>query len=305
MAPPRQCRVLRCCSCGLFQAHQEKKSLKWTCKACGQKQSFLRAYGEGSGADCRRHVQKLNLLQGQVSEMSFRSPEAPTNSSSEETAGPQQGEHACPQEEAQPSENCWLKYLERDSTEPSPKGGRGCLKRPPSSRMAKPDSPFFTGLPRKRKWSQSRGQPPRSPDTQDSSDCEVTLEPQEEHAGLAGVRGGHRHEDWDTRELTAPPGEPPCPAQHARSTSSKWEPFLLTPANSPRVEKGLPRTQTPREGHLSRPLHVSQLPGATHSSASWGIDPLTKGVSGTRELLPMQLHDLFTTGEDFNVNLWN
>ena len=31
------------------------------------------AYGEGSGADCRRHVQKLNLLQGQISDMSLRS----------------------------------------------------------------------------------------------------------------------------------------------------------------------------------------------------------------------------------------
>ncbi|XP_036306133.1 MRN complex-interacting protein isoform X4 [Pipistrellus kuhlii] len=72
MAPPPQARVLRCCRCRLFQAHQMKKSLKWTCKACGEKQSFLRAYGEGSGADCRRHVQKLNLLQGQLSEMSPR-----------------------------------------------------------------------------------------------------------------------------------------------------------------------------------------------------------------------------------------
>lgn len=30
------------------------------------------AYGEGSSADCRRHVQKLNLLQGQLSEVSPR-----------------------------------------------------------------------------------------------------------------------------------------------------------------------------------------------------------------------------------------
>ncbi|XP_023599653.1 MRN complex-interacting protein isoform X5 [Myotis lucifugus] len=74
MAPPPQARVLRCCRCRLFQAHQMKKSLKWTCKACGEKQSFLRAYGEGSGADCRRHVQKLNLLQGQLSEASPRAP---------------------------------------------------------------------------------------------------------------------------------------------------------------------------------------------------------------------------------------
>ncbi|PNJ18569.1 MRNIP isoform 5 [Pongo abelii] len=42
MAPPQRSRVLRCCSCRLFQAHQVKKSVKWTCKACGEKQSFLR-----------------------------------------------------------------------------------------------------------------------------------------------------------------------------------------------------------------------------------------------------------------------
>ncbi|XP_049634391.1 MRN complex-interacting protein [Suncus etruscus] len=72
MAPPQHFRVLRCCSCRLFQVHQASKSKKWTCKACGEKQSFLRAYGEGSGADCRNHVQKLNLLQGQLSETSPR-----------------------------------------------------------------------------------------------------------------------------------------------------------------------------------------------------------------------------------------
>ncbi|PNJ18575.1 MRNIP isoform 11 [Pongo abelii] len=89
MAPPQRSRVLRCCSCRLFQAHQVKKSVKWTCKACGEKQSFLRAYGEGPGADCRRHVQKLNLLQGQVSELPLRSLEE-TVSAGEENVGHQQ-----------------------------------------------------------------------------------------------------------------------------------------------------------------------------------------------------------------------
>ncbi|KAM4826966.1 MRN complex-interacting protein [Thomomys bottae] len=69
MASAQRSRVLRCYSCRLFQAHQVKKSRKWTCKACGEKQSLLRTYGEGSGAECRRHVQKLNLLQGQASEL--------------------------------------------------------------------------------------------------------------------------------------------------------------------------------------------------------------------------------------------
>ncbi|XP_036306132.1 MRN complex-interacting protein isoform X2 [Pipistrellus kuhlii] len=105
MAPPPQARVLRCCRCRLFQAHQMKKSLKWTCKACGEKQSFLRAYGEGSGADCRRHVQKLNLLQGQLSEMSPRSLREPINADEENTenAGSAQAEHVRLQDHAGPA----------------------------------------------------------------------------------------------------------------------------------------------------------------------------------------------------------
>uniref|UniRef100_E5RHV0 MRN complex interacting protein n=1 Tax=Homo sapiens TaxID=9606 RepID=E5RHV0_HUMAN len=90
MASLQRSRVLRCCSCRLFQAHQVKKSVKWTCKACGEKQSFLQAYGEGSGADCRRHVQKLNLLQGQVSELPLRSLEETVSASEEENVGHQQ-----------------------------------------------------------------------------------------------------------------------------------------------------------------------------------------------------------------------
>lgn len=31
---------------------------------------FLQVYGQGSGLDCRRHVQKLNLLQGEAEEAS-------------------------------------------------------------------------------------------------------------------------------------------------------------------------------------------------------------------------------------------
>ncbi|XP_048459547.1 MRN complex-interacting protein [Rhincodon typus] len=45
--------------------YKVKKSKKWNCKLCEAKQSVLKVYGQGSGADCRRHVQKLNMLQGE------------------------------------------------------------------------------------------------------------------------------------------------------------------------------------------------------------------------------------------------
>ncbi|XP_060693380.1 MRN complex-interacting protein isoform X1 [Hemiscyllium ocellatum] len=58
-------QVLRCCFCKMYQVQQVKKSKKWNCKLCEAKQSVLKVYGQGSGADCRRHVQKLNMLQGE------------------------------------------------------------------------------------------------------------------------------------------------------------------------------------------------------------------------------------------------
>ncbi|XP_051810181.1 MRN complex-interacting protein [Acanthochromis polyacanthus] len=60
--------VIRCFSCQSFQVQQVKKANKWSCKLCGEKQSLLKEYGRGSGADCRRHVQKLNAMRGAMME---------------------------------------------------------------------------------------------------------------------------------------------------------------------------------------------------------------------------------------------
>ncbi|KAM7418269.1 hypothetical protein PAMA_017767 [Pampus argenteus] len=54
--------VLRCFTCESFQVQQVKKVNRWNCKLCGEKQSLLKEFGRGSGADCRRHVQKLNAM---------------------------------------------------------------------------------------------------------------------------------------------------------------------------------------------------------------------------------------------------
>ncbi|XP_034399566.1 MRN complex-interacting protein [Cyclopterus lumpus] len=60
--------VVRCSICQSFQVQQVKKVNKWSCKLCGEKQSLLKEFGRGSGADCRRQVQKLNALRGAVME---------------------------------------------------------------------------------------------------------------------------------------------------------------------------------------------------------------------------------------------
>ncbi|CAI9169413.1 unnamed protein product [Rangifer tarandus platyrhynchus] len=338
MAPPQQARVLRCCCCRLFQAHQVKKSLKWTCKACGKKQSFLQAYGEGSGADCRRHVQKLNLLQGQISELSLRSLGESISANEGENVDPWQAARASPQEKLQPSKNRWLKYLERDSKELGLKEGGVCFNRQPSSEREEPDPLSSTGLPRKRKWNQSTVQPPCVPDVQDSRNCEVTLKSLKDHAGLAGKGRGSSREDQDTVELV-PQGEPPCPAQQVR-TVSKWEQCLmplgnsshldtepltplqrgLRPIQAAQAEQGTPRAQIPREEGLCRIPGALQSPQTTHTpipgpkrlcgripeqsqgAGPWAEGaPLVKGVQARSSL--MRLYDLFKTGEDFDDDL--
>ncbi|XP_068753082.1 MRN complex-interacting protein-like [Montipora capricornis] len=58
--------ILRCFSCTTFQVHQVKKSKKWTCKVCGEKQSVKKVYAQGSGQECRKHVQRLNMKCGEL-----------------------------------------------------------------------------------------------------------------------------------------------------------------------------------------------------------------------------------------------
>ncbi|KAH8302178.1 hypothetical protein KR044_003744, partial [Drosophila immigrans] len=60
----QQIRVLQCIECSLYQVDIVKKSNKWDCKVCRHKQSVLREFIRGSGAECRLKVQELNLQRG-------------------------------------------------------------------------------------------------------------------------------------------------------------------------------------------------------------------------------------------------
>ena len=57
---PEEFVVLRCKECRMFQKHISRKSTKFCCKICGEKQSIIRCYGNGNGPECRRTVQRLN-----------------------------------------------------------------------------------------------------------------------------------------------------------------------------------------------------------------------------------------------------
>ncbi|PVU90322.1 hypothetical protein BB561_004927 [Smittium simulii] len=62
-------QVLRCAasSCRIFQIQQKKKTNKWSCKVCGERQSVIQVYYESTvSAECREMVQKMNMMQGEL-----------------------------------------------------------------------------------------------------------------------------------------------------------------------------------------------------------------------------------------------
>lgn len=70
-----------------LQVHQTKKSNKFTCKICGDKQTVKRHYGLGNGKECRIHVQKLNGVRGEIDELNEVTP---TDTDSDEETEPTQ-----------------------------------------------------------------------------------------------------------------------------------------------------------------------------------------------------------------------
>ncbi|XP_070818330.1 MRN complex-interacting protein [Chaetodon trifascialis] len=100
--------VLRCFSCQTFQVQQVKKVNRWTCKLCGEKQSLLKEFGRGSGADCRRHVQKLNAMRGALMEEQEHNIQL-LRTQVEEDGEPE--DHRADQV-TQTQVSCWSKYLD-------------------------------------------------------------------------------------------------------------------------------------------------------------------------------------------------
>ncbi|NXW40404.1 MRNIP protein, partial [Nyctiprogne leucopyga] len=76
---------------------------------------FWQVYGQGSGLDCRRHVQKLNLLQGEAEEAlgwTSRYVEESINDSKKTAA---QHEDSSVQQEGRAEVSRWNKYLDKES----------------------------------------------------------------------------------------------------------------------------------------------------------------------------------------------
>ncbi|XP_017080711.1 MRN complex-interacting protein [Drosophila eugracilis] len=57
-------RVIQCLKCKMYQVDFVKKTKKWQCKICRERQDFLKEFFRGSSAECRNQVQQMNLVRG-------------------------------------------------------------------------------------------------------------------------------------------------------------------------------------------------------------------------------------------------
>jgi len=70
---PQSFHVVRCYKCLTFQVDIVKKSNKWQCKMCGDKQSIKKVFSTGTGSECRSAVQQLNLQIGLAAQLAEES----------------------------------------------------------------------------------------------------------------------------------------------------------------------------------------------------------------------------------------
>uniref|UniRef100_A0A2K5MZ08 MRN complex interacting protein n=1 Tax=Cercocebus atys TaxID=9531 RepID=A0A2K5MZ08_CERAT len=267
MAPPQPCRVLRCCSCRLFQAHQVKKSVKWTCKACGEKQSFLREKSQPSESRWLKYLER----DSQELELEGRGVcFSKQPSSKTEEPGPRLSQDL-------PRKRCQVRLRSSPGPEPMlPPAGQAGL----TWKVKQDSSPCL-----RENAADCGAREPRGPGKELWSPAQQVTATSSKWAQFVLSPRNSSHVD---REQPTPLQRDPGPA---------------APAQAKQGTPGTPRAQASREG-LSRPTDAVQLPRATHPTTSrpertpWAEGgPLVQETQNPR--LP-RLCDLFTTGEDFD-----
>ncbi|KAM7042252.1 MRN complex-interacting protein [Acridotheres tristis] len=114
----------------MAQRFWAKRSGRWSCSVCGQRQAVQKVYGQGSGLECRRHVQKLNLLQGEAEEALGWTSWCVEDSVNDSKNGTAQHEDSSVRQERRTEEGSrWSKYLDQESEDHEDDEEEAALKR--------------------------------------------------------------------------------------------------------------------------------------------------------------------------------
>ncbi|KAJ8246880.1 hypothetical protein GJAV_G00256400 [Gymnothorax javanicus] len=256
--------VVRCFSCQTFQVHQVKKIKKWNCKMCGEKQSLVKEYGRGSGAECRRHVQKLNTIRGELHEAEHARFSCMLEE--EEEDAQHEGDQVLPSLVEQVSQTCssghklelegkpssesrWSKYLSEPAEEEEPDEAaleyNNVYTGRRTYRSSQPGNNRNAGR-RKRSWGFSRSAPePAHPEHRGATAGRSAVkdpwigarqrtqdEGKDDSQTSSWAESEISHDAAVTRNLPPAPEARPPPAARGDESEirrSKWSRFLTAP----------------------------------------------------------------------------
>ncbi|XP_073710144.1 MRN complex-interacting protein isoform X1 [Misgurnus anguillicaudatus] len=270
--------VLRCFSCQTFQVQQVKKSKKWECKVCGEKQSVLKEYGRGAAADCRRHVQKLNSLRGELLEVNREKVLSQwEHDKDDQNASVNEDLDAHHESEEVPTVSRWSKYIDRTSEDPKQEEdekeeeniymeretfrNRGPRKRKLVSKLNSVDSPSGN-FEHDESWTgcldvKRRSYQPSQPDRKLSS------------SRSNGHFSKYSHQD-NAKDVSSPsthlPSSPPAVSSYHTAATG----YTYTAGNSKNCQQNSSHTQPGADvpKHLPLPNRVISAPSSNRTSES-------------------------------------
>ncbi|XP_010142808.1 PREDICTED: UPF0544 protein C5orf45 homolog [Buceros rhinoceros silvestris] len=232
---------------------------------------FLPVYGQGSGLDCRRHVQKLNLLQGEAEEAigwTSRCVEDSVNDSKNIAA---QHEDSSVQQEGRVEVSRWSKYLDKDSEVEEEEAGterqQFCSRRENAVKKQRKHQKSFLSTD-VQEYAEEHGvsqlaYQAKKVKTSEHRTCKIAVPDADD-----GGAGSGDSVVLAVCESTVPEENTQTPT--ACTKPSKWEKFLTCSdnysGNAARV------ALSPQEGSGMLGLHSTTAPGTTGPSISCSVE---------------------------------
>lgn len=213
--------------------HQVKKKIKWECKLCGEKQSFKRSYGIGTAKECRIHVQKLNLINGEAKE-AIESKGVDDTEDEEEDLSPPKPKR--------PFKSKWKSYVD-DAEEQVEKEAE-------SNEQNAGGVEVVLEMPRKTK--KIKWQPPTAHYNKDNTITESTENFTDENYSYNNIETDIIH--WHAQVVEAKQEVKPVPHTHAQAITSTSEVSKVNVKTVPSVNRNSKWAQYVEEEEGSQPM---------------------------------------------------
>ncbi|XP_009980077.1 PREDICTED: UPF0544 protein C5orf45 homolog, partial [Tauraco erythrolophus] len=290
-------------------------------------------YGEGSGLDCRRHVQKLNLLQGEAEEAvgwTSRCTEDSVNDSKNTAA---QHEDSSVQQEGRAEVSRWSKYLDKDGEDEEDGEEKAGAKRQWFCSQRK------NAVEEQRKYQDSFLSSDVHEYAEENGVFQLAYQAKKRKKSVVAVPDQDGGDAVSAERMVSAVCEPIVPEESTQTPTactkpSKWEKFLSCSDNH--SENAARVSLSPQEGSGRLGPHSSTTPGTMVPSTSCTVeedvlfrDPQSQGLrarSGVLESAPgrcclhgmradvlnsgtgpklstISCEQLFCTGEEFDDDL--